>query len=161
MPGFRPREAPEAYGGGHGAVEKGMERLPRLAAATFVLAGGLVHLELWRSGYRGIRYIGPLFVANVAISAVVAVAVLVVRDRRVAVAGVALAAGSLAALVASRTVGLLGFTERAWTDDAVRALTAEVGAIVALAAAFVAGRRRPDASLRLVPARVRGWRAGR
>ena len=137
-----------------------MERLPRLAAATFVAAGGLVHLELWRTGYRGIRYIGPLFVANVVVAAALALAVLVLRDRRVAAVGITFAVASLAALVASRTVGLLGFTERAWTDDAVRAVTAELGAVVALAAVVAAGRRR-RLEAALVPVRVRGRRAGR
>ena len=140
-----------------------MERLSRLAAATFVAAGGLVHLDLWRTGYGGIRYIGPLFVANVAVSAVLALAVLVVRDRRVVAAGIGFAVATLAALVASRTVGLLGFTERAWTDDALRAATAEVGAVVALAAVVVAatcGRRLEPVPVP-VPVRAGRRRAGR
>ena len=138
-----------------------MERLSRLAAATFVAAGGLVHLDLWRTGYRGIRYIGPLFAANVAVSAVLALAVLVVRDRRVVAAGIGFAVASLAALVASRTVGLLGFTERAWTDDALRAATAEVGAVVALAAAVVVATHRRRLELAPVPVRAGRRRAAR
>ena len=138
-----------------------MERLSRLAAGGDEGGGGLVHLDLWRTGYRGIRYIGPLFLANVAASAVLALAVLVVRDRRVVAAGITFAVASLAALVASRTVGLLGFTERAWTDDAVRAATAEVGAVVALAAAVVAATYRRRLEAAPVPVRAGRRRAVR
>ena len=131
-----------------------MGRLTRLAAATFVTVGGLVHPELWRSGYRGIPSIGEVFVAHVVASALVAGAVLVRTDRRVLAAGVALAVGSLAAGFASRTVGLLGLTERVWTDDAVLATTASLGTIVAFAVAAAASRP-PGAALVPVPVRVR------
>jgi hypothetical protein len=135
-----------------------MERATRFATATFVVVGGLVHLRLWRSGYRGIPTIGPLFALNAAVSAVVAIAVLVRRDVRVQAAAVVLAVSSLAALLASRTVGLLGFTEQAWTDRAVQAVTAELGVIVAVAVA-VAGHRA--ASLTPVRARSAGPTSGR
>lgn len=121
-----------------------------MAAATFLLVGGGIHLSLWRSGYRGIEYIGPLFVANVAVSALLVLALLIRPNVRVALAGIVFAIGSIAALVLSRTTGLLGFTERAWTDMAVQATTAEIGAVVAMAYVLVA-RRRPE----LVPATVR------
>lgn len=119
-----------------------MERSIRIATAVFVLAGGFVHLQLWDSGYRGISYIGPLFVVNGVVSAILAIAVLVRRSRPVVVGGIAFSFVTLAALVMSRTVGLLGFTEREWTDQAVRATAAEVGAIVAFFALLVAFNRR-------------------
>jgi len=121
-----------------------------MAAATFLLVGGGIHLDLWRSGYRGIDYIGPLFVANVAVSALLVLALLIRPNVRVAIAGILFAVGSIAALVLSRTTGLLGFTERAWTHMAVQATTAEFGAVIAMAYVLVA-RRRPE----LAPARVR------
>jgi hypothetical protein len=117
-----------------------MHRIARLAAATFVLAGGYIHLDLWRDGYRAVEYIGPLFVANAVVSVLLVVALLVRADALVAVAGVVFSAGSLVALVLSRTVGLLGFTERGWSDMAVQATTAEIGAIVAIALVVVARR---------------------
>lgn len=129
-----------------------MQRIARIAAATFVLVGGSVHLELWRSGYRGIQYIGPLFVANIATSALLVVALLVRADVRVAAAGIAFSVGSLVALVLSRTTGLLGFTEKVWTDLAVQATTAELGAIVAMALLVVA-RARPVPALATLPLR--------
>lgn len=129
-----------------------MERSTRIAAAVFLLAGGLVHLQLWRSGYRGIPYIGPMFAANAALSALLALVIAVWTARGVAIAGIAFAASSLGALVLSRTVGFLGFNETAWTDEAIKAATAEVGAIVALVVLSAAVRRRPEPKLAAVAA---------
>jgi len=131
-----------------------MQRIARITAATFVLVGGGIHLDLWRSGYRGIQYIGPLFVANVAVSVLLFLALLIRADVRIAAAGILFSIGSLAALVLSRTTGLLGFTEKAWTDLAVQATTAELGAIVALALVLVA-RTRPMPALATLPLRRR------
>ena len=131
-----------------------MHRIARLAAATFVFAGGYIHFDLWRDGYRAIEYIGPLFVANAVVSAVLMLALLVRPDVRVAVAGAVFSVGSLIALVLSRTTGLLGFTERGWSDMAVQATTAEIGAIVAIALVMVA-RGRSTPALALLPIRRR------
>ncbi len=118
-----------------------MQRIARVAAATFLVVGGGIHLNLWRGGYRGIRYIGPLFLANVAVSALLVLALLIRPDARVAAAGILFSVGSAGALLMSRTTGILGFTERAWTDMAVQATTAEIGAVVAIAFMLVAGAR--------------------
>jgi hypothetical protein len=123
-----------------------MHRIARIAAATFVLAGGYIHLDLWRDGYRAIEYIGPLFVANAVLSVLLVVALLVRPGVPVAVAGMVFSLGSLLALVLSRTTGLLGFTERGWSDMAVQATTAEIGAVVAIARVLVA-RRVPAPAL--------------
>jgi len=119
-----------------------MQRVTRLAAAAFLLVAGGIHLQLWRTGYRGIPYIGPLFLANVVVSAGLVLAVLRGADAGVTVAGMVFCAVSLLALVLSRTIGLLGFTERAWTHLALQATTAEIGAAVALAVALTARRRQ-------------------
>jgi hypothetical protein len=107
-------------------------RLTRSLAAALLLVSGIVHYNLWKGGYRHIPTIGPLFLANVFGSAVVAAAVLVSRRRSVALAGMALAAGSAVALILSRTVGVFGFTETIWTPPAVKALASELGALLAL-----------------------------
>lgn len=119
-----------------------MERIVRLCAVTFVVVGGLVHLQLWRTGYRGIPKVGDAFLGSVGLSAVVAVAVLAWNNWRVHVAGIVFSLGSLVALVMSRTVGILGFTERAWTDRAIQATTAEIGAIVTLAVVMLLHQHR-------------------
>lgn len=116
-------------------------RLTRLLAAALLLAGGVVHYQLWRGGYRHIPKIGPLFLANVFGSVALAAAVGLSRRAIVAVAGILFAAGSLAALVLSRTVGVFGFTEMIWTTQAIRTLVSELGAIVTLALALAIQRR--------------------
>lgn len=142
----QPRRAIE----GRKPEEAIVQKIARVAAALFVLVGGGVHFQLWRTGYRGIEYIGPLFIVNVSVSALLILAIVLRSDIRIALAAMVFSLGSIVALVMSRTSGLLGFTERAWTDLAVQALTAEVGALVALSL-FVALKRRPQ----LTPATVR------
>lgn len=128
-----------------------MERISRLCAVTFVVIGGLVHLELWRTGYRSLPNVGTAFLANVVLAGVIGLAVLIRNNRWVNLAGIAFSIGSLVALGLSRTVGFLGFTEKTWTEAAAQATTAEVGAIVAFAALLLASRHRAD----LAPATVR------
>ena len=129
-----------------------MQHVVRLLAAVLLLAGGAIHLNLWRGGYEGIPYIGPLFLANVIASVVVAAALVIRSGRLVLLAGVGLAVGSLAALVMSRTVGLFGFTDPGWTMDAMSTVAAEVGALVALGLVIVIRRRSDEGTL--VPAFV-------
>lgn len=117
-------------------------RIAGAVAATFLLVGGGIHLDLWRDGYRGIRYIGPLFVANAVVSALLVLALLVRPNGLVAVAGILFSVGSLVSLVLSRTTGIFGFTEKVWTDLAVQATTAEIGAMVAMAVVLAMRPRR-------------------
>src|SRR5581483_9092518 len=72
-------------------------RLTRLLAAVLLLAGGIVHYNLWKSGYRHVPTIGTLFLANFVASIALAAAVMLSRRAIVASAGIAFAAGSLAA----------------------------------------------------------------
>jgi hypothetical protein len=93
----------------------------RVVGAALVLATGWIHLHLWLDGYQDIRWIGPLFFANVIVAVLGGVALLLAPDRWVP--GVALLAGlfeggSLVTLLLSLTVGLLGFTE-AWSAPLV------------------------------------------
>lgn len=111
-------------------------RLTRSLAAVLLLAGGVVHYNLWKSGYRHIPKIGPLFLANFVGAIALAAAVMFSRRAIVTFTGIAFAAGSLAALVLSRTVGVFGFTETIWTPQAIKTLASEVGAIAALGTAM-------------------------
>ena len=109
-----------------------------LAAAGLLAAGGWFHWCLYRHGYRYIPTIGPLFMLNALSSLAVAVLVAVRRELLVRVAGVILAGTSLAAFVASRTVGLLAFRERGLqpAPQAPLVLAVEVLALVVLAASY-------------------------
>jgi hypothetical protein len=116
-------------------------RLPAglpLAAAGLLAAGGWVHWCLYRHGYRYIPTIGPLFMLNALSSLAVAVLVALRRELFVRLAGLLLAGTSLAAFVASRTVGLLSFRERGLqpAPQAPLVLAIEVLALVLLAATY-------------------------
>ena len=126
-----------------------MDRMTRLLAAGLLFAGGAIHLQLWWDGYRGLPTIGPLFLLNVVASGAAVIALLLGRGRWPIVAGAAVATGSVAALVLSRTVGFLGFMELVWNRPALQTLAAEISALVALAASFVLHTRRRPACTRV------------
>lgn len=104
----------------------------RLLAGSFILMNGLIHLTLWREGYRDIPTIGTLFLLQIAASVAVAAAVVLLPRRLTLLAGVVLSLGTLASLAASRTVGIFGFTEGV-TPEAAQSLAAAIGTLAALA----------------------------
>lgn len=111
----------------------------RIAAASALLVGGLVHLQLYFDGYRSIDKIGPSFLLNAIASSVVAAVVAVRREWLVKLAGIGVAAGTLVAFVLSRRGdGLFNFREQglAPSPQALVALVVEIGAIIALVASF-------------------------
>ena len=119
----------------------------RLLGAGLLAAMGWIHLDLWLDGYRTIDVIGPAFVLNTIAGFGLAV-LLLVAPRAVlgwvALLGALTAAGTLAALLLSTTVGLFGFVESTqaalwWESFWVEA--AAVGVLGALAA-LTLGRRR-------------------
>ena len=120
-----------------------------LSGAGLLAAGGWVHWCLYRHGYRAIPGIGPLFVLNALTSAALAVLVALRRELLVRMAGLALTGASLAAFVASRTVGLGSFRERGLqpAPQAPLVLAIEILALVALAATY-----RWDRALAKTPA---------
>jgi hypothetical protein len=111
-----------------------------IVAAVGLAVGGYVHFCLYRHGYRSIPTIGRMFAANVAVSAIIAVVLLLRRDLGLRLAGMAVAAGTLAAFGLSRTPGgLFKFQERGLdpSPQALVALVAEVVAFGALAASLL------------------------
>jgi hypothetical protein len=119
-----------------------------LAAASFVAAGGFVHLREWLDTYRevpasaaGAAVVRVGFPLNAAASAVVAGALVFCAMRRtrfaphIVAAAIVLQAGSLAALVLTRTSSLLGWAEPVWTLGADQTRAVEIGALISLAAA--------------------------
>jgi len=120
----------------------------RVVAAAALLAGGLVHLDLYfRYGYRDFpdANLGRSFLANGIASVVVAAVLLLRRDAIVRLAGIAISAGTLIAFFLSRNTdkGIFGFTEKGFvpSPQAAIAFIAEVVALVILLASFVPALR--------------------
>ena len=119
----------------------------RIGGALLLVAMAVVHAHLWRQGYADIAVIGPSFLLNAALGGLGALLLLVVPRRwllGVTAAGALLAAGSLAALVASTTVGLFGFVESTsaqlwWTSFWIEAAAV---AVLAFLTGLVLRRRR-------------------
>ena len=115
----------------------------RLLGAALLLAIAAIHLYLWQQGYDGIDVIGPAFLLQ-SILGVGGAGLLLVTPPRylpwVALLDLAFAAGSLAALLISTTVGLFGFVETTMATLWWETLWVEIAAIVVLAALFVLTR---------------------
>jgi predicted lipoprotein with Yx(FWY)xxD motif len=85
--------------------------LSRAAGAALLAATGGIHLDLYLTGYRTIPTIGWLFLLQVIAAFVLALALLVISDWRVAAAAALFAAGTLGGYLLSLRVGLFSFRE--------------------------------------------------
>ena len=97
----------------------------------------------FRGGYRQFpnANLGRSFLLNAIASVAVAAALMVRRDVLLRLAGIAIAAGTLAAFYITRntTKGLFGFTEKGFdpSPEAIIAVVAEIVAVLALLASFL------------------------
>jgi hypothetical protein len=103
----------------------------RAGTGLAVLVAGSVHLWVWFHGNESSR-VGGAFLADFALSVVVAALVLGRGDRRAAWAGSALATVALLGYGLARTVGLFGFVERSWTWASLLAAACEAVVLVLL-----------------------------
>lgn len=111
-----------------------LDRSLRVLAALLLLVQGVVHLQRWLGGYRGIDIVGPLFLVNAVVVLAVAVALVLRGGLASALAGIALSFVTLVAFAYSRVDDLFGFSEMRWDAPAVVAVVAEVLAVVILLA---------------------------
>ena len=122
--------------------------LLRLMGAVLLLAISAIHFYLWQQGYDGIDVIGPAFLMQTVLGVGGAGLLLITPARWlhwVAALDWLFAAGSLAALLISTTVGLFGFIETTTAMLWWETLWVESAAIVVLAALFFLARSRlPD-----------------
>lgn len=111
----------------------------RLALAACLAVSALGHAYLYIHGYQHIPMIGTGFLVQASVSLSLALLIAVGGPWWLRWAAAALAGGSLAAFVLSRTVGLVGFTERGWDPVPYAALTvvAEALCVLLWASAFV------------------------
>ncbi len=117
-------------------------KVTRVALAVAVAVSGVSHMYLYIHGYHHIPMIGTAFLAQASISFALALLILIGGPSWLQWAAAALAGGALVAFVLSRTVGLLGFSERGWQPypHAVISVVAEV-LVVGLWAAYLLSDR--------------------
>lgn len=129
-----------------------MTLLIRLAFAASLVVAAVAHAYLYVHGYRHIPDIGAAFLVQASASFAIALLILLGGPGWLRWAGAAVAGGSLAAFVLSRTVGLLGFSERGWDPApyAAMSVAAELLTVVLCAGDWVirrmTARRHPGHS---------------
>ena len=140
-----------------------LARGTRWLGAIALLGVGLEHLDQYSAdSYSSIPTIGTLFLLNFVSATVVALGLLAPARRPaerlaepvralLAVAGIGIAAGSLAGLVISENGGLFGFAEQGYREAIVLSIVLEAAAIALLGAYFVLATPAPTT-------RPRGWR---
>jgi hypothetical protein len=110
----------------------------RVIGALALIGVGIVHLQQYASdSYSVIPTIGTLFLLNFVSATAVGIGLLIPMRaaairRLLALGGVAIAAGSLAALYLSETGGVFGFSERGYRFAIVLSIVFEVVAVVSL-----------------------------
>ena len=117
----------------------------RLAGAALLVATAAIHLHLWQQGYRELHLIGPMFLLDSVGATGLAVALLLSPARLLpwaAFLGGLLELGTLAGLVLSTTVGVVGFHESWHADLVPQSVVVEaVGGVLLLGYAATRARR--------------------
>ncbi|MDT5023437.1 MAG: hypothetical protein QOI33_3961 [Mycobacterium sp.] len=109
------------------------------ALALALTVSGASHTYLYLHGYHHIPMIGTAFLVQASISFALALLIVIGGPSWLQWVAAALAGGSAAAFVLSRTVGLLGFSERGWQPypHAAISLVAEILTVGLWAAAVL------------------------
>jgi hypothetical protein len=110
------------------------------ALGALMLAGeAVVHIQQYASAVHGVRWIGPLFLANAA-ACVAAIAGLAYPRTRVlaGLAGVVISVLALGSLIVSYGRGLFGYFEGGFRPAIEWAVITEVGAVILLSAGLAA-----------------------
>jgi hypothetical protein len=116
--------------------------LVRIAFAASLALSAASHAYLYVHGYRHIPDIGTAFLIQASVSFAIALLILLGGPEWLRWAGTAVAGGSLVAFALSRTVGVLGFSERGWdpTPHAAISVCAEALTVLLWAGVLI-GRR--------------------
>jgi len=121
--------------------------------ALLLVGEGAVHVQQFVAEFSGVRWIGPLFLANAAAVLVTIAGLTWPRTRRLAaLAGVVISAVALGSLVVSYGTGLFGWQEAGFRTPVALAMITEAGAVILLAAALTLD---PGAARRAAAARRR------
>lgn len=121
-----------------------MTVLLRIGMAVSLVVAGAAHANLYVHGYQHVPDIGSAFLVQAGASFAIALLILLGGPGWLCWAGAAVAGGSLAAFVLSRTVGVLGFSERGWDPAPYAAISvgAELLTVVLCAGDWVIRRAR-------------------
>jgi len=114
------------------ARAKGMNSVLRFAGGALLAGTAAIHLDLYLTGYNSIPTIGVLFLLQVIVAFLLAIAVAVTGNRIVALLGAGFAIATLGGYLLSVWVGLFGFKEVRTTAGVVAAVI-EVAAFAVLA----------------------------
>ena len=125
-----------------------------IVGAVALLVAAAVHVAQLVSIFHAVPWIGPLFAADAAASAFVALAILVTRRRVAAASGALVSASALVGLALSSTIGFLGWQEEVLRPAVRLAIGSELVAVAALAPLALAAPVR--ASGRLAPRLLAG-----
>ena len=120
----------------------GLMWLLYLADAGLLVASGLIHLHLWDIAYRHVATLDVLFLVQVFLCALAAVALLVTRHLLVVLAAAALMAGTIVGFALARTVGIFGFKLTFSSGLADTVLAVEAAGVLMLALTGWLQRRR-------------------
>jgi hypothetical protein len=127
---------------GPGALSSPVARwgVTLLAAAGAAMLGwsAEIHLNLWSQGYSDIGTIGPLFLAQGIVAAILTIVVVVFRRLILLVIGAGTLIATAAGLLLAVNYGLFGFKESLQVPDATLSLVQEfIGGGILLIAALV------------------------
>jgi len=118
------------------------EVVVRCGIAVATAVSGYLHADLYVHGYRYIDWIGSMFLLQAAGSFAVALLLPLTASPVLRLGALGLAGGALAGFVLSRTVGILGFTERGWVPAPQAALTVAAETVALLLVGYLTWRRR-------------------
>jgi hypothetical protein len=121
-----------------------------IIASALLVATSAIHLELWSTGYRSIPTIGPLFLIQVLVGALLAVLLLLSRRLLVVVMAAGFMIATIGGLLLSVYFGLFGFRDSLAAPYAGLSLgveTAGVAVLAIVATVLVRGHRRSDQGL--------------
>jgi hypothetical protein len=127
---------------GPGALNSSIARWTVLVLAAtgagFLVWSGVIHLILWKDGYKDVATIGPLFIVQGIAGIVIALAIVALRRLAVLVIGAATGIATAGGLLISVNFGLFGLKESLATTYATLSLAVEfTAAFLLLVAACV------------------------
>lgn len=105
-----------------------------VVSAALVATSGGIHLYLWNLAYQNVATIGPLFLVQVSVAVITALALVLWRKGVMLLIGIGLMLGTVVGFCLALTTGLFGFNLTFWTGWAYFAIVDELVAALVLTA---------------------------